>query len=468
MTRMNYNTLFLVISVTVLSLGLIFNVPYVVFYGFGASILALGIIFFSIDVLILTLILIRPSLDILGDITIPVALDFPQLNIAGVVALISIVLSWIITAQRTSSLRSIPLFWPLTIFMGTYILFVFGANNPQQAIEEVVRVFSFVSIYFAGYVLVNNWQDVKMIIGAFIISSIVPVLVGLFQLITEQGLYTNPGFDNRIAGTFGHPNVLGYYLLIIIVFISYSLVQNIERKKEKLLLSLYSLLIIIVLINTYTRGAWIGSFFFLGGVCFVQYPKKTLQAGGALVPLTSISLFLYNWLQSEVFFTWPRLAGIPIVSRILGLFSADPSDSILWRMQMWQDMFTKALERPFRGFGTGMDTTMVESVRGISLGSLEVHNDYLKLFLEMGIWGPLVFLGVGAATFWILIRHLRSRHDHLVLMLIFLTFVIYFSSGYDNILRQTAVMWMYFTFLGVGMKSITQIRSQSFSNSKFH
>lgn len=457
---MNYNTLFLVISASVLTLGLIFNVPYVVFYGFGASILALGIIFFSVDVLILTLILIRPSLDILGGLTISVPLGFPQMNIAGIVALISIVLSWVITSQRSISLKSIPLFWPLMIFMGVYILFIFGAANPQQAIEEVVRVLSFVSIYFAGYMLVDNWRDLKTIIGAFIISSIIPVSVGLFQLITEQGIYTNPGFDNRIAGTFGHPNVLGYYLLVMIVFMSYGLAQHIWSRKERLLVSLYSLPVILVLINTYTRGAWIGSLIFLISVFLVQYPKRTLQAGGAFIPVTGLSLFFYNWLQSELFFTWPRLAGIPIFSRILGLFSADPSDSILWRMQMWQDMFSKALERPFRGFGTGMDTTIVESVRGLSLGSLEVHNDYLKLFLEMGIWGPLVFLGLGGATFWILKKHLRSRYDHLVLMLIFLTFIIYFSSGYDNILRQTAVMWMYFAFLGVGMKSITQIRSQ--------
>jgi hypothetical protein len=67
-------------------------------------------------------------------------------------------------------------------------------------------------MYITGYIIIKSKKDLLYIITLFISSSIIPAIVGYIQLFNGAGLYTNPGFENRIAGTFGHPNVLGYSL----------------------------------------------------------------------------------------------------------------------------------------------------------------------------------------------------------------------------------------------------------------
>ncbi len=441
-----------------LVIGFVMNIPPVAVYFVAAILLSLALLTISLDLLLITLIFIRPSLDILGNIGVQIANDAPLINIAGMTALVSIVLSSIIIRKRKLRLHTIPLGRFILIFLGVHILFVPVAIDIPIAINEVVRVTSFLLVFFAGYALVDSREDFQLLLRVFIFSSIIPALVASLELITGQGIYSNPGFDNRIMGTFGHPNVLGYYLLLIIALIVYQFFDHQIGKKNRDLMLLYTGVLGVLLINTYTRGAWIGLFFLVVGVLLIKNTRKTLRAGAIIVPTGGAMLVVYSWLQNQVFFNWPRLAGIPIVSRLLGLFSGDPSDSILWRQQMWGDMLEKGLERPLIGFGTGMVEIVTEEVRGIALGALETHNDYIKVFVEMGVIGFLSFLLLGIATVVLLSKKLQSRNDTLVLMIIFITLALYLSAVYDNILRQTAVMWIFFALLGMVMKYVYSIR----------
>ncbi|MGA1046625.1 MAG: O-antigen ligase family protein [Minisyncoccia bacterium] len=144
-----------------------------------------------------------------------------------------------------------------------------------------------------------------------------------------------------------------------------------------------------------------------------------------------------------------------MIERVVGLFSGDPSDSIIWRQVMWVDMYEKAMTRPLIGFGTGTIEIIVEEVRGVSLGALEVHNDYIKVFVEMGVIGLIVYILFIIAILYSLIIRIKSRQDTLLLMTTFIVIAIYLSSIWDNLLRQTAVMWIFFAILGVVFKYYT-------------
>ena len=119
---------------------------------------------------------------------------------------------------------------------------------------------------------------------------------------------------------------------------------------------------------------------------------------------------------------------------------------------MWSDMYNKALTRPIIGFGAGTIEIIVEEVRGVSLGALEAHNDYIKILVEMGVIGLFSYITFILALLYSLLIRIQSKQDTLFLIMTFLVLAIYLSSIWDNLLRQTAVMWIFFVLLGVVMK----------------
>jgi O-antigen ligase len=434
-------------------------IPFILF----ASICILVSIF-SVSLLsvLSVLLFIRPSLDIFGTYSFVLYSDLPAINIAGLVAIISIIISIFIIYKSKISIFSIPLSGLFMGLFGIYIIFASLSLYPLASINELVRVLSFLLMYITGYIIIQSKKDLLYTTTLFIASSIIPAIVGYIQLFNGAGLYTNPGFENRIAGTFGHPNVLGYFLLIIIALMVYIFFENsIKQPLYKIVFVGYGILLGILLVATYTRGAWIGLALLLAGVSLIRYTKKTLIMGSIITPIIVIGLAGYIWLEQNIWYNLTPLEDIPVIARVVGLFNGDPSDSIIWRQVMWSDMYNKGLSRPWTGFGTGTIELIVEQVRGESLGALEAHNDYIKIFVEMGVWGLTAYIVFIVALIYSLLIRIQSRKDTLLIIMTFLVFVIYLSSIWDNLLRQTAVMWIFFGLLGMVIKYTTIRPKQS-------
>jgi O-antigen ligase len=434
-------------------------IPFILF----ASICILVSIF-SVSLLsvLSVLLFIRPSLDIFGTYSFVLYSDLPAINIAGLVAVISIIISIFIIYKSKISIFSIPLSGLFMGLFGIYIIFASLSLYPLVSINELVRVLSFLLMYITGYIIIQSKKDLLYTTTLFIASSIIPAIVGYIQLFNGAGLYTNPGFENRIAGTFGHPNVLGYFLLIIIALMVYIYFENsIKQPLYKIVFVGYGILLGILLVATYTRGAWIGLALLLAGVSLIRYTKKTLIMGSIITPIIVIGSAGYIWLEQNIWYNLTPLEDIPVIARVVGLFNGDPSDSIIWRQVMWSDMYNKGLSRPWTGFGTGTIELIVEQVRGESLGALEAHNDYIKIFVEMGVWGLAAYIVFIVALIYSLLIRIQSRKDTLLLIMTFLVFAIYLSSIWDNLLRQTAVMWIFFGLLGMVIKYTTIRPKQS-------
>lgn len=434
-------------------------IPFILF----ASICILVSIF-SVSLLsvLSVLLFIRPSLDIFGTYSFVLYSDLPAINIAGLVAIISIIISIFIIYKSKISIFSIPLSGLFMGLFGIYIIFASLSLYPLASINELVRVLSFLLMYITGYIIIQSKKDLLYTTTLFIASSIIPAIVGYIQLFNGAGLYTNPGFENRIAGTFGHPNVLGYFLLIIIALMVYIYFENsIKQPLYKIVFVGYGILLGILLVATYTRGAWIGLALLLAGVSLIRYTKKTLIMGSIITPIIVIGSAGYIWLEQNIWYNLTPLEDIPVIARVVGLFNGDPSDSIIWRQVMWSDMYNKGLSRPWTGFGTGTIELIVEQVRGESLGALEAHNDYIKIFVEMGVWGLAAYIVFIVALIYSLLIRIQSRKDTLLLIMTFLVFAIYLSSIWDNLLRQTAVMWIFFGLLGMVIKYTTIRPKQS-------
>lgn len=419
------------------------------------------LILISIEKALLALIFIRPSIDIIGYFSIP---DYQFINLGSSIAIITIILSLIYIYKNRSiiSKSKVTLTKILVILLSIYLILSLTGGLIAIGLQETIRVLSFIILYFVGWVYVYKQNRFLDLIKLIIYSSIIPLTFAYIEYFSGSGLYTNPGFENRIAATFGHPNVLAYYSVIILALIW----TYLESKKnniiemEKIIFRLIGIFYIIVLVITFTRGAWLGLILFVILISLAQYPIRTLKTSSIIIISAIIIVFSYNFLASPDILDLPSLNKIPIINRVTGLFNSDPSDSVIWRLNMWNDAYNKALESPIIGFGTGSSETIIEQTRGTFRGSLEVHNDYIKIFLEQGVIGLIIYIVlILNILFNLYYRYLRDK-DVYILTIAALMTIIYIVSIWDNLLRGTVLMWILFLLLG-GVLHYNQLHNKT-------
>jgi len=415
------------------------------------------LILMSVEKALLALIFIRPSIDIIGYISIP---DYPMINLGSSIAIITIILSlyYLYINKKFFDKTQPPLSIILSILLILYIAFSFTGGLIAIGLQETIRAMSFIVLYFVGWIYVTKQNKFFDLIRVLVYGSIIPLIVAYIEYFSGTGLYTNPGFENRIAGTFGHPNVLAYYSVIILALIATVLINkdNNILKIERMIFRFIGIFYIIVLVVTFTRGAWFGLILFIVLMSLAQYPIRTFKIGSIIMVSGIILVLSYNFLASPDILDLPALNKIPIINGVTGLFNADPSDSVIWRLNMWNDAYNKALESPIIGFGTGSSETIIEQTRGTYRGSVEVHNDYIKTFLEQGIIGLTIYVFlILNILFNLYYRYMKSKNIYILTIAVLMT-IIYIVSLWDNLLRGTVLMWVLFLLLG-GVLHYSQI-----------
>jgi|688.fasta_scaffold01296_3 O-antigen ligase len=459
MTQIN-SKIILVLGGINLLLCIVLDISPVIFLFSIIMWLLLLLILVSLESALLTLIFIRPSIDIIGYLSLP---DWPMITLSPSIAIFTIIISFIYIYKNRTIFNNtnIPLIKSLIIVLFIYIGLTLTGISKLAGFQETIRLLSFIVLYFVGWIYVNKQNKFFNIIRVIIYGSIIPLIVAYIEYFSGSGLYTNPGFENRISATFGHPNVLAYYSVIILALISviWFYKNNQILKLEREIFGIIGCLYVIVLLITFTRGAWFGLILFVFLMSSFQYRLKTLKISSVLIVLSIVLIFTYNFLASTNILDLPSLSKIPVINRVTGLFNSDPSDSVIWRLNMWRDAYNKALESPIIGFGTGSSETIIEQTRGTYRGSVEVHNDYIKIFLEQGIIGLIIYLAIIInILFTLYYRYIKGKNIYILTIAVLMT-IIYVVSFWDNLLRGTVLMWLLFLLLG-GVLHYNQLQNK--------
>jgi O-antigen ligase len=138
--------------------------------------------------------------------------------------------------------------------------------------------------------------------------------------------------------------------------------------------------------------------------------------------------------------------------RIIESFSFEPYTSGLWRIELWQDMSNVFWKRPWFGHGLGSFEEEALKQRGFYAGSLEAHNDYLRIAVELGIIGLASYILLILVVLKNIIKIYRKTDDK-NLKIFYLSFLCLFVSLFlvsfvENILRNTIVQWCLWTWAG--------------------
>lgn len=403
------------------------------------------------DYAILALVILRPVVDTFSTYTM-LSFGSLSLNMNAVLALAVCAWGLFTILRERIQLRAIPNFyWLLGFLLVSFFSFAVSLSL-SVSIGEWLRIASIMMFYIVGYHLAKQDNHfVVKVINAIAISAVIPIAMGFFQLFNATGLSAD-GINNRIFGTFGHPNVLGFYMVlvlgvIVMRYITTPFYVTAEHKRSLV----YPWIIAgasLALLFTYTRGAWLGLVIYAIVVCALQF-RRPLVYGLIVLGVVVVSGQLIN--QVLVQTSSVSLEQIPIIQRMT--MRNEEADSINWRFLVLQQMAPKTLSQPILGYGIGNFVTLRNQGDIGLYDSPEAHDDYLRLAIEVGFVG--LFMYVMMIANWIRLAFVQyliwpqgSWQKYYSLALLALLFSFYGMSFGDNILQGTAVLWSFFLVIG--------------------
>ncbi|MFH1367313.1 MAG: O-antigen ligase family protein [Patescibacteria group bacterium] len=381
---------------------------------------------------------IRPSFDILSQYEFRLRPDLPAVNINIVLGGLIFLIGIIFVLKNLRQIFKNPLVYPILLFLGLSFLSIFYSIDATESAKELIRLSSIFLLYFISYGLIQDEKDFNFLVKAIFISYLVPAAFAIFQFLSHQGLPDDFGGFNRIYSTFAHPNPFAFYTFFVLaIAFSFFLVKREETnswiKDNPYLWLIFALA--LFLLATYTRTALASLLIFIVIFGIFKY-KKVLMAG--------VIFFILAYLLSDI-----------LRQRIWELAALDPYGSVVWRLRLWKDMFSVALWHPWLGYGLGAFEKLTEFYRGFKLGSLEAHNDFLKIFVENGLIGLASYF---LLLFWAMTRLFKTFRkalfDKKILALGILSVfaVLSLISFFDNVLRVTALQWNLWILVGAWLK----------------
>ena len=401
--------------------------------------------------LLLVFLLLRPALDYWRDLPILTYRD-TTLNATDAIAILFLLWSLGMFLSYRREMRHAPLGITLVSLIALMAASSLWSVAPATTLIETVKFLNLALFFWLSYCFVKHKRltprDLALAIAA---SAIVPILFALWQLVTGTGLATF-GLRGRIYGTFGHPNVFAFLMLSLIILLTHwSVIEptNFWQNHRKLRVTSYVLCVVLMLL-TYTRVTLIGLALFLIIIGIYKYHRLLAGLAFGISAFYLIFFPLNDWLIKYANYS---LTNIPVIGRLT--VRNDEADSIGWRLSLVRETIPIIASRPLLGYGFGAFTVVWSDNRSLAHqfdDSAEAHNDYLRLALELGGLGLLMYLGLiikigqlSAAKF----VSDKSAGVHLFAWVIIFAVV----SLSDNLLHHTPVMWLTWAYWGAALST---------------
>jgi len=260
------------------------------------------------------------------------------------------------------------------------------AANPMSDPTEAAALLTLLLLYglFANATTTHlQTQSSLTAINRFLRAFIaLGAALAVAQVVSGSG-FVDAGKDHiqRAFGSDEHP--VSFAIQMVAALVALEIVR--AKRAAKIRLAHVALLAIgaVALYLTYARTAWVMAMLTIGYVLIMRgSPARRVMALVLLCPISigllsqsdrfadlgSLPLFLTNFSVHDVVFDWRYV-----------------DNSVSWRIVNWSYGFQQAMEQPFFGFGPGQSATS-------SHFSLEMHNIFLEMLFEGGVFGVAALL----------------------------------------------------------------------------
>ncbi len=252
------------------------------------------------------------------------------------------------------------------------------AYDPFQGLKVFVEFLKLAVLYFLVICIITEKKQFITFLKILSMSVILSILFGFYNMYT--GLAEGDLFSvvTRIRGLTGDPNILANHALLVLPMF-FLLFLHYKTAGKRLLMITGTIVLILGIVISFSRSGSIGLFFIMSYFFWRLRANRKIFITGLL--LITIILFLIP----SVF--WQHLTTLSDISN-------DPS--LRWRARLYVGAASLFLENPLTGIGLG---NFVLISNQFFHRYLVVHNTYLEIAVETGIFGLIMFLLIIFFTF---------------------------------------------------------------------
>lgn len=228
----------------------------------------------------------------------------------------------------------------------------------------------------------------------------------------------NP-YGARAVSTFGNPNFLSSYLVMLLPFAWIYYVRQTSFAR-RLYYGLLFLAYCASLLASMTRSSWLGAMVAMGFLLLLREERRLALAAkkAVLFALVPAVLMVFLWPSGDVGSYRPtvlsRVAELSqMKSAVAGLPSTSEQDYSPWhqRVLIWETCINMGLENPLIGKGWGLLELFYpfyqgpmllehQAARALRTHANNAHNEIVELFCQTGIIGLGLFIWLMAALFF--------------------------------------------------------------------
>lgn len=383
----------------------------------GAALVAVSVR--RVEALVLVALVVRASLDVtkLGAGTGGIE---PSVGLGLLVTLVAVVVV-AVPRDRDRWPGPAPFTQALLAVVAAGALSVVGADRPAAAALELARLGSTAAMLVLLDRLIVDGRMARRVLTVVFAAAVVPLLVATVQLAGFGGTRQIGGFE-RVRATFLHPNPFAIFCTVLLVA-GIALVGVMTGWRRRALLGTLAALG-VGLFATYARGAWIAAAAGVVAVAVAQRNRRLLV--GLVVGVVAVVALVPS--------AAARFADVGDADQASG----EPSNSLSWRLDYWQDALELADGNPLTGIGLDMVSVAFEE-------AVPPHNDYVRVVVELGVVGALAYLAL-LGTLAGVARRARQRATSpfgraVADGQVGLVVVVVVLSLTANVLSQVVVMW---------------------------
>ncbi|WP_292841165.1 O-antigen ligase [Methylotenera sp.] len=302
-----------------------------------------------------------------------------------------------------------------------------------NALKTYLALLSYASVFALAITLIRNEEDYGRWISAVFLSSLIPVFFGFYDA-ALGGFASSNGF--RINSTFNHPNILAFYLVLMISvgFYFYKAKVSFIPAWLRKSLPIYILIMFSLLLMTKTRSAWVACFVFFS-VYAIIYERKYL----VFIGLSLVGALMIPEIRDRVL----------DLSQGNEVVNYSKLNSYAWRKLIWEDGLNWMSPSHYF-FGYGLESFRLYSVNFFSMaGGTQsgAHSVFVQLFFETGVFGLSAFIWLHLRVAMLLIPFYKTNKLMIFSGWMFLLEFAFYSYA-DNMLSYLSFNWYLWFVLG--------------------
>ncbi|MBW3491679.1 O-antigen ligase [Bacillus sp. FDAARGOS_1420] len=408
-------------------------------------------LFFNMRKLIYLLVLFMPCIEVLNQYGVGFNIGSFQLMANSLVSSFFIMVAFLYLFKKNFEVKIYrSLFLTILVYISLGMISTIVATEKVVSLKEEIKlIFYFLLVLVIPFVI-NSESDKKKVTELFIAASIIPILIGAIQFLTNSSpieTYLDGRTVIRITGGFTHSNHFAYYISLvgIVLFTQILSSEKIVYYKSKLILFI---IIALELFATYSRTALIMYALILIGILFSRKMSKLLIS----LPFILMGLVLMvNFGGEGSNLIEERFNGVLDIftnaTYVQDAMNNNYSDSFGWRIYLWSRVVALLFENSIIfGFGLQNFTTVANQAIGIYI---DAHNTFIKVLIEMGILGFLAFMAFIVQMFIMYFKSKKKNLDFHISYSIYVYCYLILVSFVDPVFSHNVIGFYIWFFVGV-------------------